>query len=80
MNDGTLFVEGFPSTFDNDDLTKLFLRFGTVRSTEVTRDTNGSSLRFGYVYMATHDEACNAVRQLNRVQVGANVLIVAFKR
>jgi hypothetical protein len=32
------------------------------------------------VYMATHDEACNAVRQLNRVKLGENVLIVDFKR
>ena len=80
LNDATLFVEGFPSTFDNDDLRKLFVRFGTVRSTQVARDTRGKSLRFGYVHMATQDEACNAVRQLNRVKIGQNLLIVDFKR
>jgi len=71
-----LFVDGFPSFFAERDLESLFLPYGTVLHTEIVRSPSGGSLRFGFVEMATCQEACRAVTELNRHRVQDGKLMV----
>jgi RNA recognition motif-containing protein len=64
-----LFVDGFPPFFGEQDLESLFLPYGTVLHTEIIRSPSGGSLRFGFVEMATCQEACRAITELNRHRV-----------
>jgi len=74
-----LFVDGFPSFFGERDLESLFLPYGTVLHTEIVRSPSGGSLRFGFVEMATCQEACRAVSELNkqRIQDGRLMVLLA---
>lgn len=71
-----LFVDGFPSFFGERDLESLFLPYGTVLHTEIVRSPSGGSLRFGFVEMATCQEACRAVTELNRHRIQDGKLMV----
>ena len=73
-----LFVDGIPSYFGENDLRSLFLPYGTVLHTEVARAPSGRSLRFGFVEMATCQEACRAMSGLNRSRVERGKLIVVL--
>ncbi len=74
-----LFVDGIPSSFSDQQLLELFARHGTVVSAEVVRDPAGDSLQFGYVEMATHEEAKLAIRQLNRSSLHGQALVVKLE-
>jgi RNA recognition motif-containing protein len=71
-----LFVDGFPSFFGEQDLQSLFLPYGTVLHAEIVRSPSGGSLRFGFVEMATCQEACRAVTELNRHRIRDSKLMV----
>lgn len=75
-----LYVDGVPSFFTDQQLKELFLRYGNVVSAEVMRYPNGESLEFGYVEMATSDEASIAVLRLNKTQLYDQVLRVKIDR
>ena len=50
------------------DLADLFEEFGSVSSSKVIMDKiTGRSKGFGFVEMEDHDEASNAIRELNGV-------------
>lgn len=71
-----LFVDGIPSRFSDQQLLALFASHGTVVSAEVVRDPAGDSLQFGYVEMATHEEAKLAIQRLNRSWLYGQALVV----
>ena len=73
-----LFVDGIPSYFSENELRSLFLPYGTVLHTEVVRASSGRSLRFGFVEMATCQEAGRAMSGLNRSRVEQGKLIVVL--
>lgn len=75
-----LFVDGAPSFFTAQQLKELFQRYGTVLSAEVMRYSNGESLEFGYVKMATPDEASIAISRLNETQLYSQTLMVKLDR
>jgi RNA recognition motif-containing protein len=74
--DRTLFVDCIPSFLTDQQLKELFQRYGTVLSAEVMRYPNGESLEFGYVEMATSDEANIAARRLNGTHLYGQALRV----
>jgi RNA recognition motif-containing protein len=74
-----LFVDGVPSRFSDQQLLELFARHGTVVSVEVVRDPAGDSLQFGYVEMATHEEAKLAAQRLNRSWLYGRALVVKLE-
>ena len=71
-----LFVDGFPSFFGERDLASLFVPYGTVLHTEIARSSSGGSLRFGFIEMATCQEACRAATGLNRHRIEDGKLVV----
>ncbi len=61
-----LFVGGLPFATSNDRLRELFAGVGTVESATVVTDRDtGRSRGFGFVEMATAEDASQAVTQLN---------------
>jgi RNA recognition motif-containing protein len=73
-----VFVNGLPDSFGDGELRRLFMQYGMVLSAEVGRDRGGQSLGFGYVEMATTEQASLAICSLNRSRVEGKLLQVLF--
>ena len=72
-----LFVGNLPYETTDDELRDVFSSCGQVASARVilSRET-GTSKGFGFVEMASDEEAQTAVQKLNRSQVGRRVIMV----
>lgn len=75
-----LFVDGIPPYFRDEELRKLFLRYGAVLSAVVMRYPNGESLEFGYLEMAVPEEADMTISRLNGTELYGHVLSVKVDR
>ena len=75
--DNKLYVGNLPYTFQNNDLQDAFAAFGDVSSASVAmeRDT-GRSRGFGFVQMATAQQAQAAIEALNGKPIGGRGLVV----
>jgi cold-inducible RNA-binding protein len=72
-----LFVGNIPYTMDSDKLTQVFAQAGTVVSAKVISDKySGRSRGFGFVEMATDEEAKNAIEMFNGKDVEGRPLVV----
>ncbi|BFU96091.1 MAG: hypothetical protein NTNFB02_28130 [Nitrospira sp.] len=78
--DTGLFVDGFPSSFTDQDLRELFINHGVVVSAKVVRDPRGRSLAFGYVEMATPHDANTAIQRLHRKALHGSILLVSLNK
>ena len=72
-----LYVGNLAYTVSNDDLQQLFSQAGQVQSVAVISDKfSGQSKGFGFVEMASADEAAKAIRQLNDTELkGRNIKV-----
>jgi RNA recognition motif-containing protein len=71
------FVAGLPYDLDDDELTEIFEKFGTIVSAKVAIDKDtGKSRGFGFVDMQNDDEAKDAIENLNGISLGKKPLIV----
>lgn len=73
-----LFVEGFPESFTDQELFNFFAPHGQVVSARVVRGLQGESLRYGFVEMASEEEAARAKEALHRTWIEGKSLIVTF--
>ncbi|KAK4348701.1 hypothetical protein RND71_031456 [Anisodus tanguticus] len=71
-----VYVKNLPETTSDEDLKKLFERYGTITSALVMKDTNGKTRCFGFVNFETSDAAASAVEQLNGSSLNEKVLFV----
>ena len=72
-----LYVGGLPYAVGEPGLNELFAPHGTVQSTRVDTDIrSGQSRGFGFVEMATSDEAEQAIASLNGVEMDGHTLTV----
>jgi RNA recognition motif-containing protein len=72
-----IYVGGLPYSATEEQLTELFGTHGTVRSARVITDKfTGKSRGFGFVEMATDEEAQRAIAALNATQMGGRTLTV----
>ena len=72
-----LYVGNLPYQTGETELTELFSRAGTVESARVMRDmATGRARGFGFVEMATDDEAQRAITELNEYQLEGRALVV----
>jgi len=60
-----VFIYNIPHQYTEHNLTELFRPFGTVTGARVMRNMNRTSKGYGFVNMATIDEANNAIKNLN---------------
>ena len=72
-----LYVGNLPYQTGDAELSELFSRAGTVESARVMRDmATGRARGFGFVEMATEDEAQKAINELNEFQLEGRALVV----
>jgi RNA recognition motif-containing protein len=72
-----LYVGGLPYSTTSSELTDLFSVHGTVESVNVITDKfTGQSRGFGFVEMATKEEAEAAMNALNSTELGGRTLTV----
>ncbi len=72
-----IYVGGLPYSATEQQLTELFAAHGTVESARVITDKfTGQSRGFGFVEMASAEEAKRAIEALNATQMGGRTLTV----
>jgi len=72
-----IYVGNLNYEVEDYDLTELFEEYGSVSSSKVIMDKfTGRSKGFGFVEMEDHDEASNAIRELNGVTYENRDIIV----
>jgi RNA recognition motif-containing protein len=72
-----LYVGSLPYSTTEQQLNELFAQYGTVQSAKVITDRyTGQSRGFGFVEMATGEEAQKAITALNGSQLGGRTLVV----
>ncbi len=77
MESRKLYVGGLPYSTTDMQLTEIFSEHGTVESAQVIIDKfTGRSRGFGFVEMASADEAEAAVSALNESQLGGRTITV----
>ncbi len=72
-----LYVGSLPYSTTEQELTELFAQHGSVQSAKVISDRyTGQSRGFGFVEMATAEEAQKAITALNGTALGGRTLVV----
>jgi RNA recognition motif-containing protein len=72
-----LYVGSLPYSTTEQQLNELFSQYGTVQSAKVITDRyTGQSRGFGFVEMATGEEAQKAIAALNGSSLGGRTLVV----
>lgn len=72
-----LYVGSLPYSTTEQELNQLFSQHGSVTSAKVITDRyTGQSRGFGFVEMATADDAQKAITALNGTQLGGRTLVV----
>nr|MBI3614683.1 RNA-binding protein [Nitrospirota bacterium] len=72
-----LYVGSLPYSTTEQELSQLFSQHGTVQSAKVITDRyTGQSRGFGFVEMATGEEAQKAIAALNGTELGGRTLVV----
>ena len=72
-----LYVGGLPYSVTDQQLQDLFTQHGTVSSAKVISDRyTGRSRGFGFVEMATSEEAQKAIAAMNGTQFEGRTLVV----
>lgn len=72
-----LYVGSLPYSTSEQELSQLFSQHGTVQSAKVITDRyTGQSRGFGFVEMATGEEAQKAITALNGSELGGRTLVV----
>jgi RNA recognition motif-containing protein len=72
-----IYVGGLPYSTSEPELNELFSAHGTVESARVITDKfTGQSRGFGFVEMASAEEAQAAINALNGTQLGGRTLTV----
>jgi RNA recognition motif-containing protein len=72
-----LYVGSLPYSTTEQQLNELFAQYGTVQSAKVITDRyTGQSRGFGFVEMATGEEAQKAITALNGSELGGRTLVV----
>src|SRR5712691_1607939 len=72
-----LYVGNLPYQTGEAELTELFSRAGTVERARIMRDmATGRARGFGFVEMATDEEAQRAITELNEFKMEGRALVV----
>lgn len=76
-----LYVGNLPYSATDDSLKQTFSKFGTVESVTIITDRDtGRSKGFGFIEMATDQEAAEAIGKMNGVEMDGRALTVSEAR
>ena len=72
-----IYVGNLPFSATNESLSEMFASFGKVDSSKIVTDRDtGRSKGFGFVEMATDDQAAAAIEKLHGSDMGGRNLVV----
>lgn len=72
-----ILITDLSRTVKEDELSKLFIPFGTVSSTTIVMDKQtGKSKGFGFIEMPIEKEALLAIKKLNKTKVNGQTMSV----
>ncbi len=72
-----IYVGNLPFSTTNESLSEMFAKFGQVDSSKIVTDRDtGRSKGFGFVEMASSEEADAAIEKLNGADMGGRALTV----
>mmetsp|Transcript_41767 Transcript_41767/g.110054 ORF Transcript_41767/g.110054 Transcript_41767/m.110054 type:complete len:543 (+) Transcript_41767:1-1629(+) len=74
----TVFVKGFAPEVDEDQLSRMFEDFGTIRAVRVLRDDSGVSKGSGFLNFEDHADATKAVLEMHMKEVNGRPLAVGI--
>ena len=81
MNESLLHVGNLPYSMNRDDLEAMFLNAGTVVSASLPlNQSDGRSMGFGFVEMASPEEARNAVEMFGGREIRERNVAVCLAR
>jgi RNA recognition motif-containing protein len=73
-----LYVGNLPFSATEDSLKEAFLQFGTVESVTIITDRDtGQSKGFGFLELATRQEAASAITRMNGAEMDGRTLKVS---
>lgn len=76
-----LFVGGLPYTTEVEEVRNLFAQAGEVVSANIIRDKfTNQSRGFGFVEMATEEQAADAIKRFNGASLGGRNIVVNESR
>jgi cold-inducible RNA-binding protein len=76
-----LFVGGLPYNTDVEEVRSLFAQAGEVISANIIRDKfTNQSRGFGFVEMATEEQAADAIQRFNGASLGGRNIVVNESR
>lgn len=76
-----LFVGGLSYNTDVEEIRELFTQAGEVLSANIIKDKfTNQSRGFGFVEMATEEQAADAIKRFNGTQLGGRNLVVNESR
>jgi len=76
-----LYVGNLPYSSTEDELKEMFGKVGTVESVSIIMDKfSGKSKGFGFVEMASEDEASKAISELSGQEIGGRKIVVSEAR
>ena len=76
-----LYVGNLPFSATDDSLQEIFAQFGSVTSAKIIMDRDtGRSKGFGFVEMASDEDATDAIQKLNGQSIGGRAVTVAEAR
>ena len=76
-----LYVGNLPFSATDESLQEMFAQSGSVTSAKIIMDRDtGRSKGFGFVEMASEQEATDAIQKLNGQSVGGRAITVAEAR
>ena len=76
-----LFVGGLPYNTDVEEVRSLFAQAGEVISANIIRDKfTNQSRGFGFVEMATEEQAADAIKRFNGASLGGRNIVVNESR
>ena len=76
-----LFVGGLSYNTDVEEIRELFAQAGEVLSANIIRDKfTNQSHGFGFVEMATEEQAADAIKRFNGTSLGGRTLVVNESR
>ena len=76
-----LFVGGLSYNTDVEEIRELFVQAGEVISANIIKDKfTNQSRGFGFVEMATEEQAADAIKRFNGKELGGRALVVNESR
>ena len=74
-----LFVAGLDWSIDTNELKEIFSQYGNVVYAKVVTDMNQRSRGFGFVEMASHEEATDCLKNLDQSVQKNRQIVVKWK-